>query len=387
MVRTSRSETQRRTRGAVLAAARAEFAERGFRAAKIDAIAGRAGLTRGAVYSNFPGKRALYLTVLADLAEDAAPAGNRPAAPAGRSAAEAMGALAQAWVARLPAGGEGGDEGGGEGGDEAGGEGGGPPARLDRDLMPELLADEGLRLAFAQLMKLNALLVALALENLDPPAVVPGAPPARLVRLAGTLLTTLHGASQLALAAPGFAEPFDLVGLGEKLAGLRLNDWWAPPQAVPPAVPDDAPWSPPARTDAVRLRPAPLGDDGVVAFLGPHRPAAAEEAVRAAPPGSTVTLVLAGGDPRETGPLARLILADLCGCLRVAFPPAAWPRLAVVHDESGAVAAAAGITVSGDTTETAIRVMGGRIVARADGRGACHAVASVDTGVSRGARR
>ena len=55
---------QERNRAKVLAAARAEFVERGFRDAKIDVIAARAGLTRGAVYSNFPGKRALYFTVL-----------------------------------------------------------------------------------------------------------------------------------------------------------------------------------------------------------------------------------------------------------------------------------------------------------------------------------
>ena len=65
---------QERNRAAVLAAARAEFVERGFRDAKVDVIAARAGLTRGAVYSNFPGKRALYFAVLATDAVSAASA-------------------------------------------------------------------------------------------------------------------------------------------------------------------------------------------------------------------------------------------------------------------------------------------------------------------------
>ena len=55
----------------MLAAARAEFSERGFRKATVDDIAIRSDLTRGAGYSNFPGKRALYLAVLAEEAENA----------------------------------------------------------------------------------------------------------------------------------------------------------------------------------------------------------------------------------------------------------------------------------------------------------------------------
>ncbi|WP_143263135.1 TetR family transcriptional regulator, partial [Amycolatopsis pretoriensis] len=46
MVRLSRAETQERNRAKVLAAARDEFARRGFREAKIDVIADRAGRTR-----------------------------------------------------------------------------------------------------------------------------------------------------------------------------------------------------------------------------------------------------------------------------------------------------------------------------------------------------
>ncbi|WP_305782426.1 hypothetical protein [Symbioplanes lichenis] len=47
-----------------------------------------------------------------------------------------------------------------------------------------------------------------------------------------------------------------------------------------------------------------------------------------------------------------------------------------MHDESGALAAAAGVAAVSDATESAVRVRDGRIVARADGYGACHAVAA-----------
>ncbi|HET6987423.1 MAG TPA: helix-turn-helix domain-containing protein, partial [Kribbella sp.] len=70
MRRLSRAEVQLRNRAKVLAAARAEFAEHGYRDATIDRIAARADLTRGAVYSNFPGKRALYFSTLVDAAPD-----------------------------------------------------------------------------------------------------------------------------------------------------------------------------------------------------------------------------------------------------------------------------------------------------------------------------
>src|SRR5207342_971783 len=64
--RLTRAELQEQNRAKVLAAARTEFVERGYRDAKVDDIAERAALTRGAVYSNFPGKRALYFAVLAE---------------------------------------------------------------------------------------------------------------------------------------------------------------------------------------------------------------------------------------------------------------------------------------------------------------------------------
>ena len=354
MGRLTRAEAQERNRAKVLAAAREEFIERGFREAKIDNIADRAELTRGAVYSNFPGKRALYFAVLAEDAEHL----SGPAHP-GRSPHETLGALARAWLARLPL----------VTAERPG------SARLGMDLLPEVAADERTRQAFGGLMKLEAILLGLALERMD-------GTHGRMVRVAETVLTTLHGASALAAAAPGFVEPFNVVGACERLADLDLDDgWWPPPHLayVSPARQVDEPWSGSDAVDAVdavRGKPVRLDDDGVVAVLGPHRFEAAEEALRGVSPGETATVVLVSGDPGELAPLARLAVAELCGCLRQAFPAEAWPRLRLVHDASGAIAAAAGVPAVHDATETAVRVRAGRIVARADGRGAGHAAAS-----------
>lgn len=199
-----------------------------------------------------------------------------------------------------------------------------------------------------------------------------------MVRVAEAALTTLHGASQMAAAAPGFVEPFDIVSACQQLADLDLGDVWQPPHLphVPRARPADQPWSPPAAVDAIRRGPAGLEGDGVVAILGLHRLSAVEEAVRAVPRGDGVTAVLVTSAPDELAALARLVVADFRTCLHQAFPPPAWPDLQVVFDQPAALAAAAGVPAVSDATETAVRVQGGRIVARADGYGACHAAAS-----------
>lgn len=351
MVRLTRAEAQERNRAKVLAAAQAEFAERGFRDAKIDDIADRAELTRGAVYSNFPGKRALYFAVLADLAERApVMAADEPAL----TVREALGEMARAWVTRLPLATD----------DER------ERSRLGIHLMPEILADEFTRKPYAQLMMLNAVLLGLAMERLRPPK----EPDGRLVRLAEAALTVLQGAGQLSAAAPGFVEPFNVIRVCEQLADLDLGDRWAMAPMIPEVREIDEPWSPPTGlVDAVGGGAARPERDGVVAVLGLHRLSAAEEAVRAAPPGAEVTAVVVTGTPQELLPLARLVVAEVSTCLRRAFPRQAWPRLRVVYDESGALAAAAGVPEPRDGTEVAIRVSSGRIVLRAEGFGACNA--------------
>jgi AcrR family transcriptional regulator len=355
MTRLNRVEMQERNRTRVLAAARDEFAERGFRDAKIDVIAERAELTRGAVYSNFPGKRALYFAVLADIVEQAPPV---PHIVPARTTGDALTALARTWLGRLP------------------------PSEerwLGMDLLPEVLSDELTRRPYAQLMTLDAVLLGLALERLRPDG--------RLVRVAETVLTTLHGASQLAAAAPGFGDPFAVAKACEQLAYLDMPDEWLDVPFTAQVRTVDEPWTPPPARDSVRGGEVSLAGDGVVAVLGLHRASAIEHAIRAAPPDTAVTAVLVSGTPRELIPLARLAIAELTGCLRQAFPKYAWPLVRVVCDETGALAAAAGVPAVSDTTEVAIRVADGRVVARADGYGACAVCAKTRLGASERATR
>lgn len=342
MGRLSRAEQQERNKAKVLAAAREEFAEKGYREAKIDRIAERAELTRGAVYSNFPGKRALYFAVLAELAE-AAP---EPPPPAHKTVREAVAAVARAWTARLPL-----SEG---------------PARLGADLLPETAADTLVSLPFAQLLKLDAIVLGLTLENIDPRG-------GRRVRLAESLLTTLHGAGQLAASAPGFVDAFTAVAACEALTGLA--DEWREPAFAPfvaSAMPCDDPWTAPPAADALSGTSTAVAD-GLVAVLGLHRLEAVEEAARA-DPGAELTVALVTGAPGELKPLVRVMLAELRDRLRHAAAPADRPRIRLVADGEE-IAGALGVTAVSDATEVATHVGGGRILARAEGRGACHAAA------------
>jgi AcrR family transcriptional regulator len=340
---------QERNCGKVLAAARDEFAERGFRDAKVDAIAERAELTRGAVYSNFPSKRALYFAVMAHLAETAP---EPPHAEPGLTVREALGAFARAWVTKLPL-----------------VDAQPADARLLMDLLPEIIAEDHTRRAYAQLTRLNAILLGLALETLRPGG--------RLVRVAEAVLTTLHGASQLAAAAPGFLEPFNVISACEQLAELDLNDGWPTLPYLTQARTVDEPWTPPQAPDLVRGESAQLAD-GLVAILGMHRLEAAEEAVRSAPPAARVTAVMVTNRPDELAPLARLVVGDFASCLRQAFPASAWPRLQVVCDSTGALAAAAGVPAVSDVTETAVLTSPTRVVRRSDGRGAAAVLRELD---------
>jgi AcrR family transcriptional regulator len=53
-----------RTRGALVAATQQVLSEKGFAAASLDEIAARAGMTKGAIYSNFGGKADLLLAAM-----------------------------------------------------------------------------------------------------------------------------------------------------------------------------------------------------------------------------------------------------------------------------------------------------------------------------------
>ncbi|WP_431904195.1 TetR/AcrR family transcriptional regulator [Nonomuraea sp. bgisy101] len=351
MARLTRAQQQERTRAAVLAAARAEFAERGYADAKVDRIAERAELTRGAVYSNFPSKRALYLAVLIESVEHA----GKAEASSSPGPGEAVGAFARAWLERLPLAGD----------TPAGGS-------LQLRSLAGVFDDEPGRTALAQVTRLEALLLALALESRTPYRT-------RRVRLAELVLTLLNGAGHLADTAPGFGDPFDVARACQHLADLDLADTWGPPHLpyVTPARPVQDAWEPPAELpDQITGRLVGFDADGVIAVLGTSRLEAAEEAVRAARPGDRITVAVVTSDPAEIGRLVRLRISDLTGCLRRVFAPDAWPGLRLVLDDRAAVASAVGVQDAGDATEAAVRVHAGTVSARASGRGAAHAAAT-----------
>lgn len=356
MARLTRAQQQARTRASVLAAARQEFVEHGYGQAKVDRIAERAELTRGAVYSNFPSKRALYLAVLLDLVETA---GKADATVLPGSVGDALGSFARVWLERLPL-----TE------DTAAG------GRLHLRSLVGVVDDDRHRAVLAQLARLEALLLALGLEACSPER------PARLVRLAEIAVTLLGGSGLLAELAPGFGDPFDRARACAHLAHLDLSDTWAPPHLpyVTPATPRQDPWTPPTGlVDRITGSPVDLGADGLVVVLGAQRLAAAEEAVRSARPGEQVTVAAVTGDPAETGALVRLRTGDLVTCLRRVFPPRTWEPLRLVVDDTARLAEAVGLTDVGDDTETAVRVRDGSVVARASGRGAAHAAATSGT--------
>lgn len=62
--RLTKAESQARTRARLLKAAEKVFADKGFGAASLEDIAVEAGVTKGAVYSNFAGKEELVATLL-----------------------------------------------------------------------------------------------------------------------------------------------------------------------------------------------------------------------------------------------------------------------------------------------------------------------------------
>jgi AcrR family transcriptional regulator len=64
--RLTREEKKARTRAQLIDAAATVFARRGFVAASLDEVAEEAGLTKGAVYSNFDSKEELFEAVIED---------------------------------------------------------------------------------------------------------------------------------------------------------------------------------------------------------------------------------------------------------------------------------------------------------------------------------
>jgi AcrR family transcriptional regulator len=86
-----------RTRAALIAATLDVVAEKGFAAASLDAIAARAGMSRGAIYSNFAGRGELLLAAMGSKGLTLA-----PAYTPGGSFRDHLRAMARALVAALP---------------------------------------------------------------------------------------------------------------------------------------------------------------------------------------------------------------------------------------------------------------------------------------------
>ncbi|MGW2194979.1 TetR/AcrR family transcriptional regulator, partial [Streptosporangium sp. NPDC001682] len=276
------------------------------------------------------------------------------------SPAEVLGVFARTWLERLPL-----------VGDTASG------GRLHLRSLVGVLDDEHGRTVLAQVVRLEALLLAIALESCEPAQ----ATPVRRVRLAELVLTLLDGSGHLAESAPGFGDPFDLARACAHLSGIDLADTWTPsylPFVAPARLCGDA-WDPPTGlANQISGGRVDFGADGLIAVLGAGRLAAAEEAVRSARPGEQVTVVVVTNDSAETGRLVRLRITDLIGCLRRVFAPEAWQRVRLVLDDEALTASAIGLTDLDDETESAVRVRGGAIVARAHGRGAAYAASTAD---------
>jgi TetR/AcrR family transcriptional regulator len=91
-----------RTRAAVLAAAEALFAERGFAATRLEDVAARVGIRRASIVYYFPDKPALYHAVLADVFGELL-ARIEPALLGGGPLAERAAAAVSAWIDQLAA--------------------------------------------------------------------------------------------------------------------------------------------------------------------------------------------------------------------------------------------------------------------------------------------
>jgi len=66
---TKREQNKAETRARLMAAARKEFARKGFAGTTLRAITSRAGVTTGAFYNNFRDKKEIYLAILEELSQ------------------------------------------------------------------------------------------------------------------------------------------------------------------------------------------------------------------------------------------------------------------------------------------------------------------------------
>ena len=97
MARLTREESRERTRALLLAAGRSVFARFGYGGASIDTIAETAGFSKGAFYSNFESKEAIFLELLAEnMATELA--ASRDLAQDGRTVEEVIDRIAERYA-------------------------------------------------------------------------------------------------------------------------------------------------------------------------------------------------------------------------------------------------------------------------------------------------
>ncbi|MGX6447646.1 TetR/AcrR family transcriptional regulator [Patulibacter sp. S7RM1-6] len=99
MARTTRAESQAQTRSHLVATAREILLRDGYGGTSLERIAAAAGYTKGAVYSNFAGKRELALAVIDDIRGGHAMTIGRILSGAGTTLAERLAAV-DAWAAQ-----------------------------------------------------------------------------------------------------------------------------------------------------------------------------------------------------------------------------------------------------------------------------------------------
>ncbi|MFI6740958.1 TetR/AcrR family transcriptional regulator [Nonomuraea sp. NPDC050451] len=102
--RLTRQEQRERNRLKLLQAAEKVFAERGIHGASLDEVAASAGLTKGAVYSNFDGKEDLLLAVMRHRLGQEARAQADRMLHSGRDAAELVEEFADHWAEQVRSG-------------------------------------------------------------------------------------------------------------------------------------------------------------------------------------------------------------------------------------------------------------------------------------------
>ena len=356
--RLTRAETKERNRRAILDAAAAEFGRRGYVDASIDAIAEAAGLTHGAVYSNFSGKRGLFLAVLADVSAGAV----RPV-PSDGTLAGTLRAIASASVGArdrsirdLPA----------------------SSQLWGFDLLRELSTDPALHRAYRQVLALEVAILARALEGV---AAANGERPGEpLDGVAAALMGLLLGAAQLRVTDPDLLPLETITAAAGALAGLPSRADPAPPAGEVAVREVGEPWSAPEATDVLTGAPARMADATVLA-VGATRLGAVGTALRAWPAAdaaSALVLVLVTSDRDELTPLLVYLLGGLGIMIRAALPSGVIAGLQVVVDAEHEVCAALG-SAAGDDLEIAVRSDEGRLVARAEGPGAALALSHLTT--------